>query len=491
MSLSKKEYYALLRHNFALFIHRTFQTVSPGELFLSNWHIEVIAYHLALCRQGKIKRLLITLPPRSLKSIIASVAFPAFVLGHDPTKQIICVSYSQNLANKLGRDTLIVMHSAWYRTCFTNARLHPKKQSETEFMTTKMGTRVATSVGGTLTGRGGNIIILDDPIKADEATSKTTRENCIEWYRNTLSSRLNNKSEDVMILIQQRLHQEDPAGYVLEHEDWVHVNLPATAERDEKILIGPNQYHIRKEGDLLHPEREDQQALDRLKQQLGSYNYSAQYQQRPAPQGGGMIQWKWMLPYEHAPKKEDGDLIVQSWDTACKAEDMHDWSACTTWLIKKNQYYLLHVYRKKLLYPALKRIIQTQAKFHHADQLLIEDKSAGTSLIQDLRQSSSLNITAIVPKDDKQTRMMMATPVIESGRVHVPNDAPWLADFHSELVLFPNSRDDDQIDCVSQFLLWVKDRNFPQNFEVYMVKSEIDPVDDYLLYPSKYYGPDY
>ena len=193
MILSEKEYYALLRNDLSLFIHRTFKTVNPGERYLANWHIDAIAYHIEQCLKGDIKRLVITLPPRSLKSIITSVALPAYALGKDPSLQIVCASYSQNLANKHARDNLAVMQSDWYQRCFPKTRLHPKKQSESEFMTTRHGMRFSTSVGGTLTGRGGSLIIIDDPAKADEALSDTTRQNCIDWYRNTLSSRLNNK----------------------------------------------------------------------------------------------------------------------------------------------------------------------------------------------------------------------------------------------------------------------------------------------------------
>lgn len=482
MKISEKEYYALLRTDLSVFTHRTFLTVCPGEEYLPNWHIDAITYHLQQCLSGDIKRLVITLPPRSLKSIITSVAFPAFALGKDPSKQIVCTSYSQTLANKHARDHLAVMQSDWYRKCFPKTRLHPKKQSESEFMTTQQGMRFSTSVGGTLTGRGGNIIVIDDPLKADEAPSENARLNCIDWYRNTLSSRLNNKREDVMILIQQRLHEEDLAGYVLEQEGWVHVNIPAIAEEKQVIRTTSNQVHVRQEGDLLHPERESNAILNQLKQSLGSYVFAAQYQQRPVPVEGGIVKWAWFSCYDTTPKKEENDHIVQSWDTASKAEQHNDYSVCTTWLIRKNQYYLLDVFRARLEYPALLRKIKFLAKRDDASRIIIEDKGAGTSLIQDLKENSNLNIIQFDPKDDKETRLYTVTNVIEAGHVWLPKDAPWLDIFRHEIMMFPKGKFDDQVDSFSQFLQWMK--THPQLGDtggVYIVYSQfnshLDPLD--------------
>lgn len=484
MDMSKKEYNALLRTDLSAFIHRTFKTVAPGEQYFSNWHINAIAYHLQQCLNGEIKRLVITLPPRSLKSIITSVALPAYALGKDPTSQIVCASYSQTLASKHARDHLAIMDADWYRQCFPRTRLHPKKHSESEFMTTQQGMRFSTSVGGTLTGRGGNLIIIDDPLKADEVTSENARLNCIDWYRNTLSSRLNNKSEDVMILIMQRLHEEDLAGYVLEHEGWTHLNIPAIAEERQVIRIADNQVHVRHEDDVLHPERDSIDILNNLKSSLGSYAFAAQYQQRPVPVEGGIVKWPWFSCYDTKPKKEEGDHIVQSWDTASKAEQHNDYSVCTTWLIRKNQYYLLNVFRARLEYPALLRKIKSMATRHTAGRVIIEDKGAGTSLIQDLKENSDLNIIKFDPKVDKETRLYTVTNVIEAGRVWLPKDAPWLDIFRHEIMMFPKGKHDDQVDSLSQFLQWAKTHpNLNNTGGVHIFYSSFNPHLDPLDWP--------
>ena len=466
---------ALLRRDLTSFIHRTFQTVSPGTPYLHNWHIEAIAYHLERCYRGEINRLIITLPPRHLKSIAASVAYPAWLLGQDPTRKIITVSYAQDLATKHALDTRTVMTTPWYRRCFPRTRLHPDKNSQTECMTTARGFRLATSVGGTLTGRGGNLIIIDDPHKAEEAFSETKRQAAIDWYRTTLLSRLDNKHEDTLIVIQQRLHENDLAGYLLESGDWVHLNIPAIAEEEQCIPIGKDRVHIRKPGDALHAAREPLSVLDTIKTTIGSYAFAGQYQQRPASLGGGMIKWDWFEHYDAAPKPEkvDGDQIVQSWDTASKAEARHDWSVCTTWLIKNNRYYLLQVTRIRLEFPDLERHIQSLAEEWRADYVLIEDKGAGTQLIQDLQRESSLNLIGCVPKDDKVTRMMAVTPPIEAGRVWLPQEAAWLADFQHEILHFPNGKHDDQVDSLSQFLQWANDRPLPFDVDSIIVVPSI------------------
>lgn len=246
---------ALLRNDFASFVHKAFLTVCPDQPYLHNWHIEALAWHLEQVANGNITRLLITMPPRSLKSTVVSSAFPAWLLGHRPGKQIIGVSYSQDLANRLANDTRAIMQTGWYQQSFPGTRLDPKKNTESDFMTTRRGFRFSTSVGGTLTGRAGDIIIIDDPQKPADAYSDTQREKLIDWYRNTLLSRLNNKNTGAIVVVMQRVHADDLAAHLMEEGGWVHLDLPAIAEEDQDIAIGDGRVHSRKAGDVLHPDR--------------------------------------------------------------------------------------------------------------------------------------------------------------------------------------------------------------------------------------------
>ena len=197
MELSIAEYEFILRKDLTSFVERSFYELNPEAAFLGNPHIEVMAAKLQSCLEGKSRRLIINLPPRSLKSHCASVAFPAFLLGHVPEAQIICASYGQDLADKLARDCRTLMMSAFYQRLFPAARLSRDKSAANDFATIAQGFRMATSVGGVLTGRGADFIIIDDPLKPEEALSETQRKSVNQWFDNTLLSRLNHKEQGV------------------------------------------------------------------------------------------------------------------------------------------------------------------------------------------------------------------------------------------------------------------------------------------------------
>src|SRR6266478_3528069 len=234
--LLPRVYKEILRLDLGYFAQHCFCELNPQAAFLPNWHIEVIAAKLAAVRAGRIRRLIINLPPRHLKSLLASIAFPAWCLGHDPSAQILCVSYAQDLADKLARDCRHIVASDWYRRIFPT-RLSPQRAAMPEFDTTAQGCRLATSVGGVLTGRGADIIVIDDPLKPEEALSQAQRQAANEWYDHTLYSRLNDKLSGAIVLIMHRLHEDDLAGHVLEQEPWEVVRLPAIADEDEAYRI--------------------------------------------------------------------------------------------------------------------------------------------------------------------------------------------------------------------------------------------------------------
>jgi len=452
------DYRTILRHDLYAFIQRCFYQLNPQTTFLPNWHIEVMAAKLEAYRQGKIRRLIINIPPRHLKSLCASIALPAWWLGHDPSAQLLCVSYAQDLADKLARDCRSVMASDWYRRLFP-ARLSTQKQSVQEFVTTRQGYRLATSVGGVLTGRGADLIIIDDPLKPEEALSEAQRRTVNEWFDNTLYSRLNDKQRGCIILIMQRLHEDDLVGHVLGQEQWEVIAFPAIAEQDEKFTIetpvGPRRF-ARRSGQLLHPERESRETLEHLRRTLGEYNFAGQYQQAPAPLGGGMIKHAWFRSYLPSELPERFDQIVQSWDTANKVSQLSDYSVCTTWGIRERRLYLLHVLRKRLEYPELKRAVHEQWRAHRASIVLIEDKASGTQLIQELLAEGLSSVTRYVPEHDKIMRLYAQTATIENGFVYLPREVPWLAEYLHELTTFPNAKYDDQADSTSQALTWIK-----------------------------------
>lgn len=235
---------------------------------------------------------------------------------------------------------------------------------------------------------------------------------------------------------------------------WVHLDLPAIAEEPQAIALGPGRVHHRAVGEVLHPEHDPLAVLEAIKADIGSYAFSAHYQQQPIPLEGNLVRWSWFRTYDAAPGRQDGDTVTQSWDTASKDTELSDYSVCTTWHRHGEEHYLIDVHRQRLDYPDLKRrVVEMKARFH-ADTVLIEDAGSGTALTQDLRREGRVYPIAIKPEADKVTRMAAQSARIEAGKVLVPVTAPWLDAFRTELLLFPHARHDDQVDSISQYLGW-------------------------------------
>ena len=349
------------------------------------------------------------------------------------------------------------MGSTFYRRLFPNTHLALEKQSVNEFVTTAQGFRMSTSVGGVLTGRGADVIILDDPLKPDEALSETRRNAVNEWYDNSLLTRLNNKQTGVIIIVMQRLHQDDLIGHVMAQENWEVLSFPAIAEEDEfydiESPLGWRRWQ-RKTGEALQPERESLGTLAQMRQTIGEYNFASQYQQNPMPLGGAIVKPEWFRYYDPIDLPTGFSCVLQSWDTANKSGELNDYSVGSTWGATWDSYYLLSVFRRRLNYPDLKRAVLEQARQHHADVVLIEDRASGTQLIQDLQVEGLCGIRAYKAPtgSDKILRLYAQTAEFESGRVLLPRSAPWLEVYKRELTTFPGSKYDDQVDSTTQAL---------------------------------------
>ncbi len=281
------------------------------------------------------------------------------------------------------------------------------------------------------------------------AVSQKSREHVANWYFNTLLSRLDDKQNGAIVLVMQRLHEDDLVGVQLRGSDaWTVLSLPAIAQQDEEIPIGNGQVHFRRAGDVLHPEREPREVLESLRAQLGPEIYSAQYQQRPVPPGGATIKRAWLRRYDQLPQSGQ---VIQSWDVANKQGEENDYSVCSTWRIYDKRYYLIDLLRGRFDFPTLRTKVSQQAKLHKASQILIEDAGFGTALIQELK-TAHFSVVGVKPEYDKKIRMAIQSAKFENGRVFFPKEAPWLRDLEDELFAFPNGRHDDQVDSISQAL---------------------------------------
>lgn len=497
-----------LARNFSFFVSQAFATVSPGTPYLSNWHIDLIASKLADIENGKINRLIINIPPRYLKSICVSVAWPAWLMGHNPSNRIMASSYSQTLSNKHSQDCRLIMQSDWYKELFPATQIKKGENQKSKFVTTQRGYRFATSTGGTATGEGGDILIADDPQNPNKINSKKYRQATIEWFEQTFISRLNDKKKGAIVIIMQRLHEDDLCGYLLKNKkkQWDLLKLPAYTEQKisyfypQKIPLFGEQnffsleqhFRNRSENDLktiakfihpptysnisetelyqerttkvamekycsLHQEREDPTDIMKIKSELGDYVFNAQYLQSPVPSKGNMIKRSWLKYFSNTPPIEY-NIIVQSWDTAIKAKNENDYSVCVTLAVSNDNYYILDITREKLEFPELVIAVKNNTLKWQPHAVLVEDAASGQSLIQTLKTNFKTAIIPIKPKFDKITRFAKHTVLFESGRIFIDRHSNWRMNFEEELLSFPNSAHDDQIDSLSQALNYLEQK---------------------------------
>ncbi len=331
---------AILAVDLMTFIEYTFGVVRPDVIFKPNWHIEAIAHALSRVASGESRRLIITLPPRNLKSICASVALPAWFLGHHPSERVVAVSYSDALARTHANDFRRVVNDPLYQATFPGMVI--ERDTDREITTTKRGRRYATSIEGTLTGLGGNLVIIDDPLKLGDVHSEAIRSRSIEWYRSTLVTRPDDKKAARIVLVMQRVHQDDLVGHLQEQGGFEILNLPAIAQQEETYYLGGGRDYTRQKRELLHPEHEPADVLAELKREMGPIAFSAQYQQSPIPPGGTIIKRKWLTTYDQIGSQAR-DRIIMSWDIALSEIESGNYSVCVVLLKRGEVFFVLEV----------------------------------------------------------------------------------------------------------------------------------------------------
>ena len=483
------------------FVKAAWDIVEPGTPFVDGWHIKVICEHLQACIEGKIRNLIINMPPRHCKSLLVAVFFPMWVWATRPEYRWLFASYSGSLSTRDSLKCRRLVQSAWYQDRWgTAVKLISDQNVKTFFETDKYGYRFATSVGGTTTGMGGNAIVIDDPHSAVEAQSDTIREGVLEWFDQAMSTRLNDPKTGIRIIVMQRLHAKDLSGHLAVQGGWEQLILPAEYDGiRRKTSLG--EYDPRKkEGELLWPELYDAKALAPIKLALGQYGTAGQLQQRPAPAGGGILKIKELKLWPADVPVPQLLYIVQSYDTAFSEKTKNDPTACTVWgIIRHNNKYaaiLMDAWAEHLGYPELrKRVtddwsdtyggdikdIENQPK--KPDIMLIEAKASGQSLIQDL-QRARLPVRGYNPgKADKVTRAHLVAPILEAGYVYVMESKKrpgepisWAKPVISQMEAFPNDDNDDYVDTLTQALQYLKDIGY---LELSVAKEDdIDETDD-------------
>ena len=447
---------AIIRKDFLSFLQKSFYTINPSGNFYNNWHINLISDYLAEVEKNNIKRLIINIPPRNLKSICISVAWPAWILAHMPEKKIIATSYSLQLSVKHSIDCKMIISSSWYKKIFPNTKISKNLNTKSKFLTSKNGFRMSTSVGGSLTGEGADILIVDDPHNPTYIKSKKIREKVTSWYENTFLTRLNNPQQGKIVIVMQRLHEEDLCGNLIKRSgDWKILKIPAISMQDTKYFVSSNIYNFYK-GNSINEKHCSIDYLYKLREEIGDAVFLSQYQQKPTSS-------LCYIKKEHIQfYQEENDIkyheIIQSWDTAFKVSYRNDFSVCTTWGIVKGNFYLLDCYKGKLVYPSLKeKVLYLKNKFC-PDKILIEDHANGQSLIQDLKSLEIYNVIGINHRRSKHMRFDIMLSFFFNKKVFFPKEKEFLRSGNvDELLNFPNVDYDDFVDSCSQFFSYIND----------------------------------
>ncbi len=456
--LRRAERLALVRRDFATFVKLVFKELNPRTPLVWDPYLDVVCANLGAVVLGGTRRMALALPPRHLKSECGTIALSAFFLGHFPDKTVMAVSYGRDLALTLARKTRKVMQSAWYKEAFPT-RLENPRGAVDMMRTVQGGLRQATSIEGAATGFGSDLMIFDDPQKAADVASEALRTSANNAFAETFLSRQNSPDDFRVVIIQQRLHEDDFLGHVTKKgKNWSILSLSAIAEQDEEHRYsnwaGEEMVWRRQPEDLLHPGRFSSDKLEEFRLDVGEAVWAAQYQQRPAPAGGGIVKIGWFLTYKDRPVR--CDRVVQSWDTASKTGLRNDFSVCVTFGQVGDQIFVLDVYRERLEYHDLKaKVVSMQAAFR-ADVVVIEDAGVGTALLQELTKAQFFQTHPVKPHRSKQVRMEGLTGHLAAGKVLVPEQAVWVPDFLYEAEVFPNGRFDDQVDAFSQGLEYLQ-----------------------------------
>ena len=486
------------------FLSRAWDKIDPSS-FTHGWPIEAIAEHLQAVVDGQIKRLVINIPPRMGKSTITSVCFPAWTWAqpHDsptsgPGVQFLHASYAKDLALRDSVKCRRLLDSQWYRQRWGDKfSITSDQNTKTRFDNTRGGSRLSTSVGSQLTGEGGNIIVVDDPNAAQEAFSEATIETTIEWWDNALSTRLNDQKNGAFVVIQQRLSEQDLTGHILEKDvgEWCHLMLPMRYEsgRSFQTVIGWDDPRS-EEGELLWPDRMGEREVRILEKQLGPWGAAGQLQQRPEPKGGGIIKRDWWQLWDRE-KFPPIEYVIASLDTAYTTKTENDFSAMTVWgvfteaegqkamatrvfgregyaeLVEERKYkeehpkaIMMHAWQERMEFHDLMVKVAETMKEYKVDKLLIENKSAGPSLIQEIRriynhlpfvvEEVDVNRYANISMD-KVSRAHAVVPLFAGGLIYAP-DRSWSDMVITQCSVFPRAKHDDLVDTVTMALQYMR-----------------------------------
>jgi predicted phage terminase large subunit-like protein len=451
------------RQSFRRFVDFAWPILEPGNPLQPNWHIDLICEYLEAVSAGEIQRLVINVPPRYMKSLLVSVLWPCWEWYSQPSRRYIFSSYAEALSSHHSLSRRRVIRSRPYQRFAPSVRLTRDQQEKLEFHNTMGGIMAATSTGGSITGKGGNRLVIDDPHNPTQAESDAQRQQAIDFYKVTLSTRLDDPKRDAIVLVMQRLHTRDLTAVCLE-QGFEHLCLPALAPRRTTIVFPRSHQTIIRELDSpLWPERQGIADLDRQRQILGTYGFAGQYQQQPVPRSGGMFQREWWQYFDQPPRFRD---VVQSWDLSFKDGEGHDYVVGLVAGRVGTHVYVLDRFKAKASFvetcQAIRRMME---KYPSTRAVLIEDAANGPAVVNALHKEIR-GILPVTPEGGKHSRASAVQPQVQAGQVFLPRprfadgqlrfEYAWVEDFIEACATFPKGEHDDDVDALTQLLVYLQ-----------------------------------
>ena len=447
----------LCEMSFYEFFKAAWVVVEPAVPLSTNWHHKYICDLLqqecerVIAQKPKDKDVIINVPFRSTKSLIVTVMFPVWAWIKSPKLRFITSSYSATLSIELATKSRDIIFSDWFKSRWGDV-FHIKKDQNLKerYENNFVGMRRATSVGGTVTGQGGDFLIVDDPLSPQMASSATERDNANEWYRTTFYSRLNQPDIGVRIIIMQRVHEDDLTGFLLGRETrlkYKHICIPAKSG-DDNIKPKHLEEFYDKDTGLFWEDRFSQSTLDDYRSALGSYGYAGQLQQTPTPLDSGMIHKDWFKIDRYRIEDTVVNFVI---DPAYTADQKNDPSALLAYTYKENRWQIVDCVNVYKEFPDLVKFIQQWVQkngYTNRSRIYVEPKASGKSIVQTLVRETGLNVKEDKPPTkDKVARVSDVSASLESGRVSLLN-GDWNDEFLDQLVKFPAAKHDDMVDCL-------------------------------------------
>jgi predicted phage terminase large subunit-like protein len=486
------------------FVHGAWPILEPITRLSWNWHLDLICEYLTLIKDNHFREvcgaemegIIFNVPPRTMKSLLITVFFPVWVWTSDPARRWMFSSYAEKLSTQHSLYRRNVIESAWYQQRWNNMfSLAKDLNLKTHYENSARGSMFSTAMQASATGLGGDVLVFDDPMNPDQALSETERQSINDRFDQTFRSRLNDPATGVKIIVMQRLHEEDLTGHVLgkERDCWVHVKLPAIAERSESIKFPVSGRTVQRHAkQLLWPGRLPEPQLANLKTGLGSWAFAGQYQQNPAPLEGGIIKRNWIRFYRELPERFD--LLVQSWDCTFKGESTArgvdtDFVAGQVWGKSGGRYFMLpyRMHERLDFGPTKSAIKACHAAYPRAHAILIEDKANGPAIISELQQVIP-GIIAVDPEGGKVARAHSISPLWEAGSIVLPDpqvfdgrdaahpQANWVEEYIHNICTFPQAAHDDDMDATSQALIYMRHKMGGGILDFYRGHAELQIV---------------